>query len=151
MRVVLQRVTKASVVVAGETVAAIGSGFLALVGVGDEDTDADADVVAAKVAGLRVFSDSDGRFNESLADAGGAVLVVSQFTLLGDVRRGRRPSFSKAAAPEVAEPLVDRFADGLRGAGIEVATGVFGAMMQVRLVNDGPVTLVIDAGGGRII
>jgi len=151
VRVVLQRVTKASVVVAGETVAAIGSGFLALVGVGDEDTDADADVVAAKVAGLRVFSDSDGRFNESLADAGGAVLVVSQFTLLGDVRRGRRPSFSKAAAPEVAEPLVDRFADGLRGAGIEVATGVFGAMMQVRLVNDGPVTLVIDAGGGRII
>jgi D-tyrosyl-tRNA(Tyr) deacylase len=148
---VLQRVTEASVVVAGETVAAIGRGFLALVGVGDEDTDADADVVAAKVAGLRVFSDSDGRFNESLADAGGAVLVVSQFTLLGDVRRGRRPSFSKAAAPEVAEPLVDRFADGLRGAGIEVATGVFGAKMQVRLVNDGPVTLVIDADGGRII
>jgi D-tyrosyl-tRNA(Tyr) deacylase len=138
-------------VVAGEAVAAIGPGYVTLVGVGNGDRDGDADALAAKVAGLRVFSDADGRFNLSLADIEGSVLVVSQFTLLGDVRRGRRPSFSGAAPPELAEPLVDRFTSGLRDAGIEVAIGVFGAMMQVRLVNDGPVTLVIDATGGRVV
>lgn len=151
MRVVLQRVTEASVAVAGETVAVIGPGFVALVGVGNGDTDMDADALAAKVAGLRIFSDVDGRFNLSLAEADGAVLVVSQFTLLGDVRRGRRPSFSGAAPPEAAEPLVDRFTASLRDAGLNVATGVFGAMMRVQLVNDGPVTLVIDASGGRVV
>jgi D-tyrosyl-tRNA(Tyr) deacylase len=151
MRVVLQRVTEASVAVNGGTVASIRGGFLALVGVGNGDTSADADALVAKVAGLRVFSDIEGRFNDSLMDVAGAVLVVSQFTLLGDARRGRRPSFSGAAPPDVAEPLIDQFAAGLRAEGIEVATGVFGASMQVRLVNDGPVTLVIDASGGRVL
>ena len=151
MRVVIQRVAEASVAVAGETVAEIGPGFLALVGVRNGDTNQDADALAAKVGGLRVFADASGRFNVALTDAGGAVLVVSQFTLLGDVRRGRRPSFSMAAPPEIAEPLVARFAARLRDTGIPVETGVFGAMMRVHLINDGPVTLVLDASGGRVL
>ncbi len=145
MRVVLQRVSRAAVRVDGETVGEIGPGLLALVGVADGDDAATIDRVAAKVVGLRIFSDSEGRFNESVADVGGAVLVVSQFTLISDVRKGRRPSFTAAARPELAEPLVARFAQQLEQSGVPVAQGVFGAMMQVELVNDGPFTVVIDS------
>jgi D-tyrosyl-tRNA(Tyr) deacylase len=144
VRVVLQRVSEAAVAVAGEEVAAIGPGLLALVGVGEGDTAADAARLAAKTAALRLFADAERPFHRNVADAGGAVLCVSQFTLLGDVRRGNRPSWSAAAPPEVAAPLVDAYARGLRGAGLQVATGVFGADMRVRLVNDGPVTLILD-------
>ena len=129
----------------GETVGEIGPGLLALVGVAAGDDAATIDRVAAKVVGLRIFSDSEGRFNESVADVGGAVLVVSQFTLISDVRKGRRPSFTAAARPELAEPLVARFAQQLEQSGVSVAQGVFGAMMQVELVNDGPFTVVIDS------
>ena len=145
MRVVLQRVSRAAVRVDGETVGEIGPGLLALVGVADGDDAATIDRVAAKVVGLRIFSDSEGRFNESVAEIGGAVLVVSQFTLISDVRKGRRPSFTAAARPELAEPLVARFAQQLEQSGVPVAQGVFGAMMQVELVNDGPFTVVIDS------
>ena len=145
MRVVLQRVSRAAVRVDGETVGEIGPGLLALVGVAAGDDAATIDRVAAKVVGLRIFSDSEGRFNESVADVGGAVLVVSQFTLISDVRKGRRPSFTAAARPELAEPLVARFAQQLEQSGVPVAQGVFGAMMQVELVNDGPFTVVIDS------
>ena len=145
MRVVLQRVSRAAVRVDGETVGEIGPGLLALVGVADGDDAATIDRVAAKVVGLRIFSDSEGRFNESVAEIGGAVLVVSQFTLISDVRKGRRPSFTAAARPELAEPLVARFAQQLEQSGVSVAQGVFGAMMQVELVNDGPFTVVIDS------
>ena len=146
MRVVLQRVSRAAVRVDGETVGEIGAGLLALVGVAEGDDEAIADRVAAKAAGLRIFSDAEGRFNESVADLGGAVLVVSQFTLISDLRKGRRPSFTGAARPELAEPLVERFAQQLEAAGLPVARGVFGAMMEVELVNDGPFTVVIDSG-----
>ena len=146
MRVVLQRVSRAAVRVDGETVGEIGAGLLALVGVAEGDDEAIADRVAAKAAGLRIFSDAEGRFNESVADLGGAVLVVSQFTLISDLRKGRRPSFTGAARPELAEPLVERFAQQLESAGLPVARGVFGAMMEVELVNDGPFTVVIDSG-----
>ena len=145
MRVVLQRVSRAAVRVDGETVGEIGAGLLALVGVAEGDDEAIADRVAAKAAGLRIFSDAEGRFNESVADLGGAVLVVSQFTLISDLRKGRRPSFTGAARPELAEPLVERFAQQLEAAGLPVARGVFGAMMEVELVNDGPFTVVIDS------
>ena len=145
MRVVLQRVQRASVRVDEEIVGAIAGGFLALTGIADGDNEATIDAMAAKVAGLRVFSDADGKFNLALADVGGAVLVVSQFTLIADVRKGRRPSFAGAARPEVAEPLVRRFADRLRAAGLAVEGGRFGAHMDVELINDGPVTLVIDS------
>ena len=145
MRVVLQRVSRAAVRVDGTIVGEIGPGLLALVGVADGDDAATIDRVAAKVVGLRIFSDSEGRFNESVADVGGAVLVVSQFTLISDVRKGRRPSFTAAARPELAEPLVARFAQQLEQSGVPVAQGVFGAMMQVELVNDGPFTVVIDS------
>jgi D-tyrosyl-tRNA(Tyr) deacylase len=144
VRVVLQRVTEASVAVSGREVAAIGPGLLALVGVRAGDTAADAERLAAKTAGLRLFPDGERPFDRPVGDAGGAVLCVSQFTLLGDVRRGNRPSWSAAAPPEKAAPLVDAYADGLRAAGLDVATGVFGADMRVRLENDGPVTLVLD-------
>lgn len=150
MRVVVQRVRHASVTVDGEVVGEIGHGFLCLVGVTHDDTEADAVAVADKLAGLRVFPDEDGKMNRSLVDAGGAALVVSQFTLYGDVRRGRRPSFTEAALPAVASPLVDRVAARLGEVGVEVATGRFGAMMDVSLLNDGPVTLVVEASGGRI-
>ena len=145
MRIVLQRVTGASVSVDGRVVGEIERGLVILVGVADGDTESQADALARKVASLRVFADSDGRFNESLLDVGGAALVISQFTLHADVRKGRRPSFTKAARPEVAAPLVDRFADALREQGVPVETGVFGAMMSVELVNDGPFTVVIDS------
>lgn len=144
MRVLLQRVSQAEVRVAGRVVGRIGRGFLLLVGVTHADTPAEADWLAAKVAGLRLFEDEAGKMNLALADVGGAALVISQFTLYGDARKGRRPSFTDAAAPEQAEPLVDRFALSLRAAGVEVATGVFGAEMDVALHNDGPVTMMIE-------
>ncbi len=145
MRVVLQRVRRACVRVDGAVVGEIGPGFLALTGIAADDTPATVDAMSAKVAGLRIFDDADGRFNLALADVGGSVLVVSQFTLIADLRRGRRPSFLGAARPEVAEPLVERFAAGLRAAGVPVESGRFGAHMDVELVNDGPVTLVLDS------
>ena len=145
MRVVLQRVTHASVTVEADVVGAIGSGLLILVGVAEGDTESQADALAAKVAGLRIFSDAEGRFSESVVEIGGSALVVSQFTLHADVRKGRRPGFTAAARPEVAEPLCDYFAEALRQQGVPVETGVFGAMMSVELVNDGPFTIVIDS------
>ena len=145
MRLVLQRVTRAKVSVDGETVGEIGAGFVALVGVASGDSGARIDAMADKTAGLRVFSDAEGKFNFSLAEAGGAVLVISQFTLLADVRKGRRPSFLEAAEPVDAEPLVERYAQRLEAAEIVVARGRFGAQMLVDLANDGPVTIVIDS------
>jgi D-tyrosyl-tRNA(Tyr) deacylase len=144
MRAVIQRVSEASVRVDDIAIGQIRHGLLVLLGVGAGDDTADADVLAEKVANLRVFSDADGRFNHSLLDVGGAALVVSQFTLYADTRRGRRPSFSEAAPPAAAAPLIDAFAAALRRLTIEVATGAFGAHMQVALVNDGPVTIVLD-------
>ena len=149
MRVLVQRVTRARVTVAEETTGEIGRGFLLLVGVTLDDTAAAADLLARKVANLRVFDDADGNLNRSaldLLEAGEPIgmLVVSQFTLYADCRKGRRPSFVQAAPPAIAEPLVDRFADGLRALGLPVATGRFGAEMQVELVNDGPVTIWLD-------
>jgi D-tyrosyl-tRNA(Tyr) deacylase len=145
MRLVLQRVSHASVRVDGQIVGAIEAGFVALTGIADGDGEAEADAMAAKLAGLRLFSDADGKFNLALSDVGGAVLVVSQFTLIADLRKGRRPSFLGAARPEIAELLVDRFADQLSRAGVPVERGCFGAHMEVELLNDGPVTLVIDS------
>ena len=145
MRIVLQRVSRASVSVDGAVVGAIGQGLLILVGVADGDSEVQAEALARKVAGLRIFSDAEGRFNESLLDVGGSALVVSQFTLHADVRKGRRPSFTGAARPEVAEPLCEHFAEALRGEGVWVETGAFGAMMSVELVNDGPFTVVMDS------
>lgn len=144
MRIVLQRVSRASVSVDGETVGAIGAGLLLLVGVADGDRQDEARRLALKCAELRVFSDPKGRFNLSLIDTGGEALVVSQFTLFADVRRGRRPSFAGAATPEIAQPLVDAFAEAMRTVGVRVETGRFGARMLVELVNDGPVTVVLD-------
>jgi D-tyrosyl-tRNA(Tyr) deacylase len=148
---VVQRVARAAVRVDGETVGEIGSGLLVLVGAAAGDGPGDAAALAEKLAGLRIFPDDEGRMNRSVVEAGGAALVVSQFTLYGDVRRGRRPSFTTAAAPETAEPLVDLVADGLRRAGVTCATGRFRAHMEVDLLNDGPVTLVIDVAGGRVV
>jgi D-aminoacyl-tRNA deacylase len=150
VRVLAQRVTRARVTVAAETTGEIGPGFLLLVGVTLDDTVAAADLLARKVAHLRVFDDADGNLNRSaldLLEAGESIgmLVVSQFTLYADCRKGRRPSFVLAAPPAIAEPLVDRFADGLRALGLPVATGRFGAEMQVELVNDGPVTIWLDS------
>lgn len=147
MRVVLQRVSRASVSVEGESVAVIGMGLLLLVGIVEGDTSEVVRAAADKVAGLRVFPDEHGRMDRSVRDVGGQVLVVSQFTLVGDSRRGRRPSFAAAARPEVAEPLVDLFADELGDRGIPAERGVFGARMEVELVNYGPVTLVLDWPG----
>jgi D-tyrosyl-tRNA(Tyr) deacylase len=144
MRVVLQRTTGAEVAVGGEVVGAIGEGLVALVGIAAGDDEALVRRAAEKTAALRVFRDDAGRFDRSLADVGGAVLVVSQFTLLADTRKGNRPSFAGAAAPDLAEPLVELYAATLRGLGVEVATGRFGADMRVALVNDGPVTIVLD-------
>jgi D-tyrosyl-tRNA(Tyr) deacylase len=142
-------VASASVVVAGELVGAIGPGLLALVGVAGGDSAADADALAGKIAGLRIFDDGHGRMNRSVADTGGEVLVVSQFTLLAETARGRRPSFTGAADPEVAQPLVERLVAALDAAGIATATGRFGARMQVSSVNDGPVTILLEVVGGR--
>jgi D-tyrosyl-tRNA(Tyr) deacylase len=145
MRIVLQRVSRASVTVDGETVGEIGSGLLLLVGVAEGDTEEEAKRLAIKCAEMRVFSDGEGRFNLSLLDTGGAALVVSQFTLLADVRRGRRPSFAEAAPPQIAEPVVAAFVHTMRDAGVSVETGRFGASMRVALVNEGPVTIVVDS------
>jgi D-tyrosyl-tRNA(Tyr) deacylase len=144
MRAVVQRVSRASVHVGAELVAAIEGGLLVLVGVSVDDEERDADVLARKIAGLRVFADANDAMNLALADVGGAVLVVSQFTLLGDVSKGRRPSFVTAARGERAERLYERVASQLREAGVPVGTGRFGAAMAVELVNDGPVTILID-------
>ena len=145
MRAVVQRVSQASVKVGDEVVGAIGQGLLILLGIGVGDSEAEARLLAEKTANLRIFADEEGRFNRSLLDIGGEALVVSQFTLYADTRRGRRPSFSDAALPEIAAPLVDIFADELRRLGVAVSTGRFGAMMRVALVNDGPVTILLDS------
>jgi D-tyrosyl-tRNA(Tyr) deacylase len=145
VRVVIQRVARASVTVGDETVGAIGPGLLLLVGVANGDDSARARQLASKCAEMRLFPDADGRFDRSLLDTGGGALVVSQFTLLADVRKGRRPGFVDAAPPDVAEPLIGEFAEALRGLGIDVATGRFRAMMRVELVNDGPVTVIVDS------
>ena len=145
MRIVAQRVSRASVSVDGESVASIGRGLLLLVGVADGDGEEEARRLAAKCVELRVFSDAEGKFNLSLLDVGGEALVVSQFTLLADTRRGRRPSFVGAAPPEVAQPLVEAFAAAMREAGVPTQTGRFGAKMTVELVNEGPVTIVLDS------
>ncbi|MDX1616186.1 MAG: D-aminoacyl-tRNA deacylase [Candidatus Promineifilaceae bacterium] len=144
MRVLLQRVSEAQVRVGGEVVGAIDRGFVALVGVTHDDGSREADWLANKVAGLRVFEDEAGKMNLALGDVGGAVLVISQFTLYGDARKGRRPSFTDAAAPEPAEALVEAFSDGLRQRGLPVESGVFGATMSVEIHNDGPVTLMLE-------
>jgi D-tyrosyl-tRNA(Tyr) deacylase len=145
MRLVVQRVTRASVRVSAELVDEIGPGALVLAGIGASDDSHVAERMADKLVGLRYFEDADGRTNTSIADVGGALLVVSQFTLYADVQRGRRPGFTAAARPEVAVPLLDRFVERLRAAGIAVSTGRFGADMAVELVNDGPFTLVMDS------
>jgi D-aminoacyl-tRNA deacylase len=146
VRAVVQRVSQAAVTVAGQLVGAIGRGFLVLVGVTHADGRAEAAWLAHKIAGLRIFEDAAGKLNLGLADVGGEVLVVSQFTLYGDAAKGRRPSFTEAARPEQAEPLVAYFVEQLRREGLPVATGQFRAEMQVALVNDGPVTLWLDTG-----
>jgi D-tyrosyl-tRNA(Tyr) deacylase len=145
MRLVVQRVKGAEVRAGGEPLGGIGLGAVVLVGVGPGDTASAVDRLADRLAALRYFEDAAGRTNLSIADAGGAFLVVSQFTLYADVRRGRRPGFTAAAGPELAEPLVARFVERLRQAGHPVETGAFGARMEVALVNDGPFTLVIDS------
>ena len=145
MRAVLQRVSRASVTVDGQVVGSIDAGLLALVAVADGDTPADLEYTASKIRNVRFFPDADGRMNRSVADVGGAVLVVSQFTLMGDVRNGRRPGFTGAAAPEVARGAYDDFVARLRGTGLPVETGVFQAHMLVELVNDGPVTIMLDS------
>jgi D-tyrosyl-tRNA(Tyr) deacylase len=142
VRAVVQRVSEAAVTVDGETVGAIGPGLLVLVGVGHDDDDASAAALAARIAKLRIFADEAGQMNRSVLDTGGAILAVSQFTLLADTRKGNRPSFIAAARPEQSEPLYRHLVATLRGLGIEVATGRFGAEMRVALVNDGPVTIV---------
>lgn len=151
MRVVVQRVSSAAVRVDGETVGAIGPGVVALAGVAGGDTERDAVVAAGKLTGLRIFPDDEGRMNRSVLDVGGAVLVVSQFTLVADVSRGRRPSFTRAAAPPQADRLVDRFVEEIEKAGVATRTGRFGSRMAVELVNDGPVTIVLDVVGGRVV
>lgn len=144
MRAVVQRVSESDVTVDGKVVGAIDRGLLVLLGVAEDDEEEDARMMADKIIGLRIFNDDQGKFNLALEDVGGAVLVISQFTLLGDCRKGRRPSFSTAARPEKAVPLYERVVQLLRERGVTVATGTFGAHMDVRLVNDGPVTVLID-------
>jgi D-tyrosyl-tRNA(Tyr) deacylase len=143
MRAVVQRVSRARSTPGGET----GAGLLILLGIADGDTEADAGRLAAKVAKLRIFEDEQGRFDRSLLETGGAALVVSQFTLIADTAKGNRPSFSGAARPEVAEPLYEHFCSALRDLSVAVETGVFGARMEVELVNDGPVTIILDVEG----
>ncbi len=146
MRAVVQRVKRASVTVGGEVTGQIEKGLLVLLGVSRDDTEADAGYLAEKVAGLRIFEDGEGKMNLSAAEASGAVLVVSQFTLYGDVRRGKRPSFDAAAPPEPARRLYELFAERIRAAGLRCETGRFQEMMDVELVNDGPVTILLDSG-----
>lgn len=145
MRAVVQRVTHSSVAVEDAIVGSIGPGLMVLLGVAQGDAEHDADYLANKIINLRIFEDDAGKMNRSLLDSGGAMLVVSQFTLLGDCRKGRRPSFTGAAPPETAERLYTYFADQVRTKGVAVSTGQFRAMMQVSLVNDGPVTLIIES------
>jgi D-tyrosyl-tRNA(Tyr) deacylase len=145
MRAVVQRVTRASVKVEEELTGEIGHGLLVLLGVAQEDTEADADYLAEKIAGLRIFEDDAGKMNLSVINAGGSVLAVSQFTLFGDVRRGKRPSFDEAARPERARQLYEYFVERVRAAGLRCETGRFQAMMDVELVNNGPVTILLDS------
>jgi D-tyrosyl-tRNA(Tyr) deacylase len=145
MRAVVQRVSEARVEVGGEVVGTIGTGLLVLLGVAQGDTSADAAYLAEKTFGLRIFEDGDGKMNLALPEIGGAVLAVSQFTLLGDCRKGRRPGFTDAAPPELADALYNGYVAALRARGLTVATGVFRAEMRVHLVNDGPVTLLLDS------
>jgi D-tyrosyl-tRNA(Tyr) deacylase len=145
VRVVLQRVERACVAVDGSVVGEIGAGLLLLIGVASGDDGATARRLADKIVELRIFADDAGRFDRSLIDSGGAAVVVSQFTLLANVRRGRRPGFTDAASPDLAERIIEVFCDALRARGVAVATGRFGAKMSVSLVNDGPVTIVVDS------
>jgi D-tyrosyl-tRNA(Tyr) deacylase len=152
MRVVLQRVSRSSVTIAGRVAGRIDRGFCLLAGFTHTDTSAEVDWMAEKVSGLRLFADAEDKMNLGLAEVGGAVMVVSQFTLYGDAQKGRRPSFIDAARPEVAIPLYERFVAELRAKGLRVETGEFGAMMVVEIHNDGPVTLILErsaAGGGK--
>jgi D-aminoacyl-tRNA deacylase len=144
LKAVVQRVRRARVLVDGAVRGEIGAGLCVLLGVARVDEPAAAERLASRVARLRIFENAEGRFDQSLLDVGGAALVVSQFTLLADTAKGNRPSFTDAAAPEDAEPLYERFCEALRAQGVDVATGVFGARMEVELVNDGPVTIVLD-------
>ena len=146
MRAIVQRVREASVTVAGEIVGACGPGLAVLLGVAAEDGEAEAERLAAKIARLRIFENEDGRFDRSLLDTGGEALVVSQFTLIADTRKGNRPSFTGAADSELAEPLYECFCEALGQEGVSVARGVFGARMELSLVNHGPVTIVLDVG-----
>lgn len=148
MRAVVQRVSRASVTVDEQVVGRIGHGMLVLLGVGRNDRQADLDYLVEKLLGLRIFGDDEGKMNRSLIDCGGAMLVVSQFTLFGDCRKGRRPSFIDAAPPELGEDLYNRFVAAVASRGVQVATGVFRAHMDVELVNDGPVTLLVDSKRG---
>ena len=145
MRALLQRVSRASVTVDGKVVGQIGQGLLVLLGVGQGDSEIQVKTLADKIVYLRIFGDEEGKMNRSLLDIGGQALVVSQFTLYADTRRGRRPGFTAAASPSIAEPLVERFKKALANYGLTVAGGIFGAFMQVELVNDGPVTIWLDS------
>ncbi len=144
MRAVVQRVARASVSVGGCCIGAIERGVVVLIGATHSDTPAQADWLAAKIASLRIFEDAEGKMNAGLLDVGGAALVISQFTLYADARKGRRPGFTDAALPEVAEPLVAHFVQALRGQGVHVETGIFGAHMRVEIHNDGPVTILLE-------
>ena len=148
MRLVIQRVLESSVSVDGSVVGRIGHGYMVLCGVEDGDTDADLQYCIKKTVGLRVFEDENGKMNRSIQDVGGEILAVSQFTLHGDVRRGNRPSFIMAARPELAVPMYEAYCKGLRDAGLHVETGIFQADMKVSLVNDGPVTILVDSRRG---
>ena len=145
MRIVIQRVTEAHVSVSGRTAGSIGTGLLILLGISRTDTAADAHYLVDKLLGLRIFPDAEGKMNRNVAESGGALLIVSQFTLYGDCRKGRRPSFDRAAPPEQAQDLYNYFVELARKGPVPVETGVFQAMMQVRLVNDGPVTILLDS------
>lgn len=151
MRAVVQRVNRADVAVEGDVVASIGPGMLVLVGAVDSDTGTDALALARKLVTMRAFTDAAGKMNRSIVDIGGSVLIVSQFTLLADLRKGRRPSFTDAASRGHAEPLIDSIASAVADMGVHVETGRFGAMMEVSLTNSGPVTFVIDVSEGRVI
>jgi D-tyrosyl-tRNA(Tyr) deacylase len=145
MKIVLQRVSKAQVTVEGQTVGQIGRGLVLLIGIGNEDSEEQARYLSEKCLNLRIFEDDEGKMNRSLLDVGGEILAISQFTLYGDTRKGRRPGFTDAAPPEKAEPLYERFVELLRAADVKVETGRFGARMSVRIYNDGPVTLILEA------
>ena len=145
MRAVVQRVSRAKVTVNRQLAGEIGPGLLVLLGVGQNDTEADADYLAGKIAGLRIFEDAEGKMNRAVGESGGAVLAVSQFTLYGDVRRGKRPSFDAAARPEQARRLYEHFVEKIRASGLHCETGQFQEMMQVELVNEGPVTILLDS------